>query len=101
VPICAGTIRSMSSRTGVVWIAGDVGLNRLTVFSGYWGNDGESALLEQMPEFGSAVEAIRWGLERSDDVRIRFDGYSYWWAGVGTMPDDPDGVLVGSVVLRD
>lgn len=91
----------MSSRTGVVWIAGDVGLNRLTVFSGYWGNDSGSALLEQMPEFGSAVEAIRWGLERSDDVRIRFDGYSYWWAGVGTMPEDPDGVLVGSMVLRD
>ena len=38
---------------GVVWIAGDVGLNDLIVFWGYW--DSGSALLEQMPEVGSAL----------------------------------------------
>lgn len=92
----------MSDRTGVVWIAGESSVSDLQdqiIFSGYW--DSGTDVLEEMPDVSSSVEAIRWGLDRTDDVRIRFDYHSYWWAGVGPMPEDPEGVFVGFVALRD
>jgi len=79
---------------GIVWIAADSGPNEPTIeFSGYW--DSGSSVLEQMPVVGRAVDAIRWGLERTDDVRIRFDGWDYFWAGRGQGPKG----LAGSVAL--
>lgn len=91
----------MSMRTGVVWIAGDSSGSHQDsiIFSAYWGSGTD--VLEEMPQVTSAVEAIQWGLDRTDDVRIRFDYHGYWWAGVGPMPEDPEGVFVGTVALGD
>ena len=83
---------------GIVWIAGDASANGLTVaFSGYW--DGGASVLEQMPAMDRAADAIRWGLSRTDDVRIRFDGWNYFWAGKGPVP--PGSELAGSVILSE
>lgn len=56
-----------------------------------------------MPEMRCALDAIEWGRQRADDVRIRFDGCGYWWAGRGSMPEpterDDEGFL-GTVSPR-
>ena len=74
-----------------MFIAADVQERQQEIhFVGYWGND--SGEHETMPEMRCAKEAIAWGRERSDDVRIRFDGCHYWWAGRGPSPQptEPD-----------
>ncbi len=79
---------------GIVWIAGDaIPEEPVIQFSGYW--DSGTSVLEQMPTMTRAADAIRWGLERTDDVRIRFDGWDYFWAGEGSVPEG----LRGSVTL--
>jgi hypothetical protein len=79
---------------GIVWIAGDAQPGELIIrFSAYW--DSGTSVAEQMSSVTKAVDAIRGGLERTDDVRIRFDGWDYFWAGRGPMPEG----LVGSVTL--
>jgi len=79
---------------GIVWIAADPNPSGPSIqFSGYW--DGGTSVLEQMPIVARAADAIRWGLERTDDVRIRFDGWDYFWAGRGPAPEG----LTGTVAL--
>jgi len=88
---------AMAERIGTVFIAADPDSEGLKVmFHGYW-DSGES-VLEQMPETDKAVDAIRWGLNRTDDVRIRFDGWTYFWAGVGPQPTGQPG-FGGTVIL--
>ena len=89
----------MADRIGIAWIAADTDANGMRVmFHGYW--DGGRSVLEQMPETDKAVDAIRWGLARTDDVRIRFDGWNYFWAGLGPPPaGEPQ--FSGTVVLSD
>ena len=95
----------MAERIGTVFIAADADPQSLSVvFHGYW-DSGRSVLedrsvLEEMPETDNAVDAIRWGLDRTNDVRIRFDGWTYFWAGVGPPPAGQTG-FGGSVVLGD
>lgn len=83
---------SVTDKQGVVFIAADFhnGLSEVH-FVGYW-DSGEGTNIEEMPEQRCAAEAIDWGLSRADDVRIRFDGCGYWWAGRGAMPEptEPD-----------
>ena len=87
----------MAERIRTVFIAADPDPEGVTVmFHGYW-DSGES-VLEQMPETDKAVDAIRWGLNRTDDVRIRFDGWTYFWAGVGPQPTGQPG-FGGTVIL--
>jgi hypothetical protein len=90
---------TMAERIGTVFIAADADPEGVTVmFHGYW--DGGESVLEQMPETDKAVDAIRWGLDRTNDVRIRFDGWTYFWAGVGSPPAGQPG-FGGTVVLGD
>lgn len=82
----------MTEREGVVFIAADVHHDGSEVhFGGYWDPDDRSGI-EEMPEMRCAADAIEWGRQRADDVRIRFDGCGYWWAGRGSMPEptEPD-----------
>jgi hypothetical protein len=94
---------SIAGRQGVVFIAADVhGGDSEVHFRGYW-DPGDRREIEEMPETGCAADAIAWGLHRADDVRIRFDGCGYWWAGRGSMPEstepDDEGFL-GTVFPR-
>lgn len=93
----------ITGRRGVVFIAADVHAGEMEVhFVGYWDNG--SSEIEEMPERRCAADAIEWGLARSEDVRIRFDGCGYWWAGAGAMPEptEPDDEgFAGSISLRD
>lgn len=82
----------MADRQGVVFIAADVHHGSSEVhFEGYWDRD-QGSEIEEMPEMRCAADAIAWGRYRADDVRIRFDGCGYWWAGHGSMPEptEPD-----------
>lgn len=93
----------MADGRGVVFIAADVHHGSSAVhFSGYWDRDGHSDI-EEMPDLQCAADSIAWGLERTDDVRIRFDGCGYWWAGSGSAPEptepDDEGSL-GTVTVR-
>jgi hypothetical protein len=53
-----------------------------------------------VPETDKTVGAIGWGLHRFDDVPIRFDGWTYVWAGAGPRPAGRPGPG-GLVVLPD
>lgn len=102
-PLVIGDGGSMDDRQGVVFIAADVHNGSSEVhFEGYWDRDQRSEI-EEMPEMRCAADAIAWGRHRADDVRIRFDGCGYWWAGQGSMPEptepDDEGFL-GRVVSR-
>lgn len=89
----------MAERIGTVFIAAAAARDGSTVmFHGYW--DGGDSAREQMPQTDKAVAAIRWGLARTDDVRIRFDGWTYFWAGVGPPPAGQPG-FGGTVVLAN
>jgi hypothetical protein len=93
----------MDERSGVVFIASDVHHDSSEVhFGGYWDSDDRTGI-EEVPEMRCATDAIEWGRYRADDVRIRFDGCGYWWAGRGSMPEptepDDEGFL-GAVSLR-
>jgi hypothetical protein len=93
----------MADSQGVVFIAADVHHRSSEVhFSGYW-DRGDRSGIEEMPELQCAADSIAWGLERTDDVRIRFDGCGYWWAGRGSPPKptepDDEGFL-GTVNVR-
>ncbi len=85
-------------RVGIVFIAVDVELDHSTiVYVGYW--DSGHSVLEQMPIMSKASDAIRWGLERTDDVRIRVDDHQYFWAGSGPRPQrDPQ---IGGTIMLD
>ncbi|HUF16083.1 MAG TPA: hypothetical protein VMQ46_09335 [Acidimicrobiia bacterium] len=94
----------MPDRQGVLFIAGDVhDADSEVHFVGYW-DRGERGDIEEMPELRCATDALEWGLNRADDVRIRFDGCGYWWAGRGSMPEptEPDDEgFIGIVSVRD
>jgi hypothetical protein len=72
---------------GTVFIAGDDGR-----YGGYWDlePDGPPTMLEQMPEFITASDAVRWGRARADRVLIRprSDPARYHWAGAIDPPAD-------------
>ena len=92
----------MATRQGVVFIAADIHPGDSEVhFVGYWDSGKRGGI--EVPELRCAADAIEWGLKRTDDVRIRFDGCGYWWAGPGSMPEptEPDDEgLMGTVSLR-
>lgn len=93
----------MAKRQGTVFIAVDVKPGDPEVhFGGYW-DRGRQGDIEEMPEMLCAAEALQWGLARADDVRIRFDGCGYWWAGLGSMPkptEPNDEGFMGAISLR-
>ena len=93
----------MADRQGVVFIAADVHHSSSEIhFSGYW-DRGADGGIEEMPELSCSADSIAWGLARTDDVRIRFDGCGYWWAGLGAIPEPTvpgDEGFVGAVSVR-